>query len=213
MTGEELQALWISLKVAVTATALAAAPGVAAGWWLARSRSRWRAIVEALVMLPLLLPPVATGVVVLVVIAHAIPDLALTWPAAALATAIIILPLVAQSVRTGVEGVDPGLEGIARTLGASGFRVMRTVTLPLAWRGIATGLMLAGCKALGEFGATIVVAGNIPGKTQTLALLMFNLAETARLGEAMRVLAIAALLSLAIATAAVWIRSKRGTSA
>lgn len=217
MTPDELSALAISLKVAAVALALAAAPGVAIGVWLARSRSRLAPLAESLVLAPLLFPPVVTGLVLLLLLSPQGPigrlleaafgwQIPLTWPAAAIAASVVSLPLLVQSVRLGVAGVDREIEGVARTLGASRLRVFLTITVPLAWRGIAAGLLLAFCKALGEFGATLVVAGNIPGKTQTLSLLLFQLAETGHDAAALRVVGIVSVLSIAVVAAASWVR-------
>lgn len=207
MTSAEAQALWISMKVSLLSILFAAGPGILLGIWLARTRSIFRGAIETAVLLPMLLPPVATGFLVLLLL---VPDgplgsvfdslfglrLVLRWPAAGIACSLLALPFVVQSVRAGVEAVDPEIEGIARTLGASRMRVLRTITLPLAWRSVAVGLLLGWCRSFGEFGATLVVAGNTPGKTQTLPLLLFNLYETGKDGPALRVVAIVALVAL-----------------
>lgn len=217
MTGAELQALSITLQVALAATALSAGPGIAIGIWLARTRSRFRIAVETAALLPLVVPPVAVGVLLLWLLAPAGPlgsvlrdlfglQLVLNRTGAAIACSILALPFVVQSVRAAVEGVDPDLEGMARTLGASSWKTLRTVTLPLSWRGVAAGLLLAACRSFGEFGATLVVAGNIPGKTQTLALLMFNLAETGKDRAALRVVGIVSIAAFAAVALASRIR-------
>ncbi len=175
-----IEVLLLTLRIALVALGLALLPGVFLGVWFARNRSPVATGFEAVVMAPLVFPPVATGLLLLLLFAK-VPlfrSLTFTWWAAAAASAVMALPLVVQSVRTAVRGVDPELESVARTLGAGRWRVLRTVTLPLAWRGIVAGGLLAFCKAVGEFGATMVVAGNIPGRTRTLALSIYTHAET-----------------------------------
>ena len=141
-------------------------------------------IVESLLTLPIVLPPTAVGIVLLMLLAKDSLigrllesvgiDVVFTWKAAALAAAVMSFPLFVRSARTAFEEIDPRLLGIARTLGDSPLRAFYRVALPLARRGIIAGALLAFCRALGEFGATILIAGNIPGKTQTLALAIFN---------------------------------------
>ncbi len=153
-------------------------PAIAAGWLLARRRFPGKTLVETLVSLPLVLPPVATGLLLLWLFGRRSPvgraldaagiEVVFTWKAVVIAMMVISFPLVARSVRAGIEQVDRRFEDIAATLGAGSFRVFRTITLPLAARGIIAGAILGFSRALGEFGATIMVAGAIPGRTQTL---------------------------------------------
>jgi molybdate transport system permease protein len=127
-------------------------------------------------------------------------EIAFTWRAAALAAAVMAFPLFVRSARTALEEIDPRLLGVARTLGDGPFRAFRRVALPLAWRGIVAGALLSFCRALGEFGATILIAGNIPGKTQTLALAIFQRAQSGHDDDALRLV----VLTSFIALAAVW---------
>jgi molybdate transport system permease protein len=178
-------ALWLSLRVAAVATAVVAAAGTLLGWLLARGRFRGRELLDALLTLPLVLPPTVTGYYLLVLFGrtgvlgrplHQATgwSVAFTWQAAALAAALVSLPLMVKSARAAIESVDPGLEFAAATLGAGPWRTFRRVTLPLARRGLLAGVVLSFARAVGEFGATLMIAGNIPGRTQTLPLLIWE---------------------------------------
>lgn len=184
-----MEAAWIalalSLKVAGWATALNLVLGVAAGWLLARRSFRGRELVDALLTLPMVLPPTVLGYYLLVVIGrrgwlggwlhdHFGINLIFTWQGAVIAATIVAFPLVLKSARAAFEGVDPQLERAARVLGLSEWAVFFRVTLPMAWRGILAGLLLAFARALGEFGATLMVAGSIPGRTQTLSIAVYE---------------------------------------
>jgi molybdate transport system permease protein len=183
----ELTAIALSLKVASVA-ALASLPfGIALGWLLARKRFFGKSLLDALVHLPLVLPPVVVGYVLLVnfgsqgAIGKALAavgiDFSFRWTGAALASAIMGFPLMVRAIRLSIEGADRRLEQAAATLGASPWRVFRTVTLPLAFPGIVAGAVLAFAKALGEFGATITFVSNIPGETQTLSSAIYGLMQ------------------------------------
>ncbi len=180
----ELDVLRVTLAVACAATLLVAPPAIALGWLLARRRFPLRSVVETLVALPLVLPPTAIGYLLLRLLGRGgllsegvlgfDPDLLFTWKAAVLASAVVAFPLATRSARAAFEAVEPRCELMARSLGMSRARVFVRVTLPLARRGLAAALLLAFARALGEFGATVIVAGNIPGRTQTLALAIFE---------------------------------------
>ena len=193
--------------MALVATALVLPPAVAVGWLLARHRFRGKALVETVVSLPLVLPPVASGLMLLWLFGRRSPvgraldaagiEVIFTWKAVVIAMMVISFPLVARSVRAGIEQVDRRYEQIAATLGATTFRIVRTITLPLASRGIVAGAVLGFSRALGEFGATIMIAGAIPGKTQTLAVGIYTLVETGREDAAWGLLAVSAALAFA----------------
>jgi len=185
---------------------LAALPaGIAAAWLLARRSFPGKPVVETLLSLPLVLPPVATGFLLLQffglnsVVGRAFDSMGIevvfTWKAVVLAMAVMSFPLMVLTIRAGLEQVDTRYERVAATLGASPWRVFVTITLPLASRSIVAGAILGFARALGEFGATIVVAGGIPGQTQTLAVAIFNLTESGRDADASRLL----LVSIALA--------------
>jgi molybdate transport system permease protein len=207
---EGWQALALSARVGVTATMLGLPLGIALAWTLARRDFRGRTLVETALSLPLVLPPVVTGYFLLVVLGRngwlggilddlGIP-LAFTWRGAAVASGVLGFPLMVRTIQVAVAAVDPGLEKAARSLGAGPVRVFFTVTLPLARTGILAGAILAFARSVGEFGATITFAGNIPGETRTLPLAIYTLlqspggeAAAARLGVLSALLAAAAL--------------------
>lgn len=211
MSSGEWAILGFTLRTAALATLLIVPPGLAVAWLLARRRWPGKSLVETLVALPLVLPPVATGLILLQLLGrrgavggwlHRTFDLdvVFTWRAVVMAMMVMSFPLFVRAARVAFEEVNPRLEQIARTLGAHEWRVFVTITLPLATRGILSGLLLAFARAIGEFGATILVAGNIPGRTQTLSLAIYNLVQLGRDGDAVPLLAMA----VAIAFGAVW---------
>ncbi len=221
MSGGTAAALLISLKVACWATLGVLVPGVLLGRVLARRSFRGKSLVETLVSLPLVLPPTAVGYALLRLLARSGPlgeatigidlDLLFTWKGAALASAIMAFPLVARTSRVAFEQVDPRLESMARTLGLTPARTFVEVTLPLARRGLLAAAVMGFSRALGEFGATIIVAGNIPGKTQTLALAIFSGIETGHDDEAMRLLGVTVVLAfVAVFTVEILLRGARG---
>lgn len=176
--------LLLSLRVAGIATALSFLAALFVAWRLARRRGPLPALLDALCTLPLVLPPTVLGYYLILVVGRngllgpALRDLGLqlifSWQGAVVAATVVVFPLLYKSARAALEQVDPHLENAARTLGASELRILLTVSLPLAWKGIFAGLMLAFARGMGEFGATLMVAGNIPGKTQTLALAIYD---------------------------------------
>ena len=176
--------LWLSIYTALSATILILPFSIAAAWLLARKKFTGKSFMEATIQLPLILPPVVTGYFLLFVLGpkgiigryfEAIEvQIAFTWFAAVLAAAVVSLPLVVRTVRVAISSVDSRLEETARTLGASEWYIFRTITLPLSYRGIIAGSILAFARSLGEFGATIVFAGNIPNQSQTIPLAIFQ---------------------------------------
>lgn len=207
MIPQTIVPLWISLKVAFAATAAILPPGAFLGFVLARRDFRGKGLAETLIALPLVLPPTAVGYLLLRLLSRTGPlgsvtlgfdlDLLLTWKGAALASAAMALPLVARTARVAFEEVDPRLEGVARTLGYGPARTFFEITLPLARRGLLAAAVLGFGRALGEFGATVIVAGNIPGRTQTLALAIFNDMQTGRDREALALVGLTVLLAFA----------------
>jgi molybdate transport system permease protein len=204
---DEWTAVLLTLRVAAIATLAALPPGLALGWLFARRRFVGKAALETLVALPLVMPPVATGLVLLRLFGRRGPlggalkravgvDIVFTWRAVVLAMAVMSLPLLVRGARIAFEGVPARLEAVARSLGASERRVFLAVTLPLAVRGIVGGLLLGFARALGEFGATIVVAGSIPGRTETLSLSIYRAIQLGDDAAAYRLLAVSALIAL-----------------
>ena len=185
LTPEEWVVLGLSARVAVCCVATVAIPGIACGWLLARIRFPGKSLVDAVLHAPLVMPPVVTGYLLLMLLGRNGVlggvmhryfgfSLAFTWQAAVIASAVMGFPLMVRAVRIAMEMTDPKLEAAARSLGASPLRTFLTITLPLARPGIITGLVLAFARSLGEFGATIVFAGNIQGETRTLPLAVYN---------------------------------------
>ena len=220
-TPEEITAIALSVRVALVAVLCSLPLGVALGWVLARRRFRGRLLLDAVLMLPLVLPPVVTGYGLLVVfgtqgvvgrwlLESFGVTLAFRWTGAALAAALMGFPLLVRAVRLSVEAVDARLEHAARTLGASPWRVFVDITLPLAWPGVLAGAVLAFAKALGEFGATITFVSNIPGETQTIASAIYGLLQVPG-GEARvwRLTVVSVVLSFAAVFIAEWLAQRQ----
>jgi molybdate transport system permease protein len=207
MAADTLDVLLVTLRVAAGATALLAVPAVALGWWLARRAFPGKAVVETLVALPLVLPPTAIGYLLLALFARSGPlgsdtlgfDPGVLFSArgATLASAVVAFPLAARTARVAFEGVDPRLERMGRSVGLARSAVFARITLPLACRGLLAALLLGFSRALGEFGATVIVAGNIPGRTQTLALAIFSDIQLGDTAHALRLVGLSALLAFA----------------
>jgi len=211
MSSEEWQFIGFTAQMALLSTLLVLPVGLALAWLLARRRWPGKTLVETLVTLSLVLPPVVTGLVLLKLFGRRGPlghflheqfglDVVFTWRAVVLALAVMSLPLFVRAARAAFEEVKPAFEQMGRTLGAGEWRVFLTITLPLAKRGVLAGTLLALARALGEFGATIVVAGNIPGETTTLSVAIY---QHVQLGQDAHAWALAAV-SAAFAFLAVW---------
>ncbi|SDC15914.1 molybdate transport system permease protein [Paenibacillus sp. UNCCL117] len=169
----------LSLQVTLLASLIVFAAGAAAAWGMTRVRFRGQTLLETVMLLPLVLPPTVVGFVLLVLLGRkSAPgiwfeqlfgvSLVFTWYAAVVASAVVAFPLVYQTVKVGFHSVDRDLQDAARSMGANEWQVLRMVTLPLAWRSLRAGYVLGFARALGEFGATLMLAGNIPGRTQTV---------------------------------------------
>jgi molybdate transport system permease protein len=200
--------------VAGLSTLLILPPGLLLAWALARFRWPGKSLVETLVALPLVIPPVATGLLLLQLLGRRGPlgrllhtlgiDVVFTWRAVVLAMAVMSFPLLVRTARVAFEGVPVRLEQIARTLGAGEVRVFFTITLPLAVRGILAGTLLAFARALGEFGATILVAGSIPGRTMTLSLAIYQLVQLGQDDAAYRLMAFTVIIAFAAVACSEW---------
>jgi molybdate transport system permease protein len=214
VTAETLSIVGLTVAIAAGATLTMLVPGIALAWWLARTRSRLRSLVETLIVLPLVLPPVATGYLLLRALGRRGPlggwleaaglEVIFTWRAVLIAMVVMGMPLLVRTARAGFEQGSRRFEQIAETLGAGPWRVFWTISLPLARRSVLAGALLAFSRALGEFGATIVVAGSIPGETRTIAVAMYGMLETGRDADATVLL----LTSLAIALVAVTLANR-----
>jgi molybdate transport system permease protein len=212
-----------TVAAAGAATLLMLAPGLLLAWLLARGRFRGRVLLDTLISLPLVMPPVATGLVLLTLLAPRGPvgglltriglDIVFTWKAVVIAMAVMGLPLLVRTVRAGIEQVDRRYEAAAATLGAGPLRVFLTITVPLARPAIAAGAVLGFARALGEFGATVMIAGSIPGSTRTLAVAIYSFAETGQDRAAAVLVAIAAAIAFAALALANWIASRSGLRA
>ena len=184
LTANDAHAIFLTLGAALLAVLLNLVPGVALAWLLARKRWPGKSLVETFVALPLVLPPVATGLLLLDLLgrngllggwlAASTIDVVFTWKAVAVAMTVMSFPFVVRGARIAFEAAGDRPEQVAATLGASPSRVLFSVTLPIAWRGITAGAVMAYARALGEFGAVILVAGNIPGVTATISTTIYN---------------------------------------
>lgn len=170
----DYSAVGLSVRVSLLAALVCLFLGTPVALWLARSRSPGRFVIQLFVLLPLVMPPVAIGFLLLVILNVAVPSLLFTEVAAVIAATVAASPLMIRTAQAAMEAVDPRLGKAAATLGASSGRIFFTITLPLSWRGLVAGFTLAWARAFGEFGATMVVAGNIPGRTRTVPLAIWT---------------------------------------
>ena len=218
LAPDEWQAARFTLLACALSTALILPPG------LGMARRRWfgKSIVETLVTLPLVMPPVATGLILLKLLGrrgsvggflhrHFDFDIVFTWRAVVIAAAVMSFPLLVRSARVGFQEVNRRFEEMARTLGASEWRVFATISLPLAGRAILGGVLLAFARAVGEFGATILVAGNIPGETTTLSLRIYEAVQLGHDATAYRLLFVCIVIALIAVFAGEWLLRKRET--
>jgi len=191
-----LTPLWLTLKIALLATLMAGVVGIALGWWMSQRRFAGKNFIDALLMLPMVLPPTVLGYYLIVVIGRNGVlgqyldrwfgiNLMFTWQGAVIAASLVSLPLIYKAARAAFEDVDGRFLHAARTLGAGEFETFVRVTLPLAVRGITAGLMLAFARAMGEFGATLMIAGNLPGKTQTLSIAIYDAVQAGNDAQAL----------------------------
>jgi molybdate transport system permease protein len=204
----ELFPLWLSLRVSLLATALTLLLGVPLAWLLARKSFRGRDTLAALVIAPLVLPPTVLGYYLLVVIGSRGPigraldavglPVVFTWKAAVLAGCVGALPLLVKASQAGFESVDRRLEAAARTLGRTEWSIFWSVTLPLAWRSLAAGIVLAFARAFGDFGITLMVAGSIPGRTQTVPLAIYDHVQANAMTEANTLAIVAVVLVMVL---------------
>jgi molybdate transport system permease protein len=215
VTATEQEILWLTLWTASAAVAINLVPGVAIAWLLARKSWPGKALVETLIALPLVIPPVATGLILLKLLGNKGPfgdilrssgfDIVFTSKAVVIAMAVMSFPLLVRGARIAFEEVNPRLEDVAATLGASPWRIFRTITLPLAARGVIAGTVLSFARALGEFGATILVAGNIPGVSTTLSLAIYSDIQLGRDNHAAVLLAASLILAFGAVLVSEWL--------
>lgn len=204
--GVDLAPLWLSLRVAFVATVTASLVGIPLAWLLARRQFFGRDLLAVLVVLPMVLPPTVLGYYLLVGVGRRSPigrwientsgeSIVFTAQGAALAATIAALPFLVRAAQGGFEGVESTYEEAARTLGRSEWSIFLTVTVPLAWRGILAGLALCFARAMGDFGTTLLVAGNIPGRTQTASIAIYDAVQAGRLEQANTLAALLAVLT------------------
>ncbi|SHM14034.1 molybdate ABC transporter permease subunit [Vreelandella subglaciescola] len=217
LSPAEWDAIQLSLRIALSAVGWILPPGIAIAWLLARREFRGKALLDGLVHLPLVLPPVVIGYLLLVSLGrrgfigqwlHEVAGISLpfTWQGAAVASGVMAFPLFVRAVRLSLEAVDPKLEAAAHTLGASKWRIFFTITLPLSLPGLVTGTMLAFARALSEFGATITFASNIPGETRTLPLALYTLIQSpGQEAAAARLCVISIVIAMASLVASEWL--------
>ncbi|HEX4141263.1 MAG TPA: molybdate ABC transporter permease subunit [Candidatus Methylacidiphilales bacterium] len=208
LTANDAHAIVLTLASALLAVLIDLAPGVALAWLLARRQWRGKSLVETVVALPLVLPPVATGLLLLDLLGRNGPlggwlytwaiDVVFTWKAVAIAMAVMSFPFIVRGARIAFEAAGDRPEQVAATLGASPLRVLFSVTLPIAWRGITAGAVMAYARALGEFGAVVLVAGNIPGVTATISTTIYNDILTGHDQHALLLAAISIVLAFAL---------------
>lgn len=211
-----------SLAVGLAATLLILPFGIALAYLFARKEWPLKTLLETFLLLPLVMPPVSTGLILLKIFGRRSPfgqwlydrgvEIVFNWKGVLIAMAVMSFPLLFRSVRTSFAEVNPRLEQIAATLGASPLRIFFVVTIPLAYRGIVAGALLSFSRALGEFGATILLAGNIPGKTQTLSLAIYNFVQLGKDTEAYTLLGITVALAFIFVWSSEWLL-RSGTKA
>jgi molybdate transport system permease protein len=200
--------LWISLATSVTATAITLVVGLAAAVWRERHSGAALALVDGIFLLPLVLPPTVVGFFLLLLfgrhgpfgqlLLHFGATIVFSWPATVIAATVVSFPLMYITSRAALEQVEPGLLEAARTLGATEWRVFRQIALPLAWPGVLAGTILSFARALGEFGATLMIAGNIPGRTETIPIAIYFAVEADDIQRALYWCAVDVIISLAL---------------
>lgn len=204
-----------SLAVGLASTLMILPFGIGLAWLFARREWPLKSVLETIVLLPLVMPPVSTGLILLKIFGRRSPlggwlyergvEIVFNWKGVLIAMAVMSFPLLVRSVRTSFAEVNPRLEQIAATLGASPLRIFFVITLPLAYKGVVAGALLAFSRALGEFGATILLAGNIPGRTQTLSLAIYNYVQTGKDSEAYKLLGITVALAFLFVWSSEWL--------
>ena len=217
-----LDAILISLQVAFVATLINLPLALLLSWLVVKKRVRGAFLLDILASLPLAVPPVVVGYMLLLMFGRRGPlgqfleavlgwELVFTWVAAAIAAAIVSFPLTARAIMVAMQGVDERIERSARSLGAGPLRVVFTITLPLAYRGILAGVLLGFVRAISEFGATIVVAGNLVGKTRTLPVAIYHNVQLGRDKDALILVAVSIVLAIAALAVHNWLvaRSNR----
>ena len=220
MSVQDWFPIWLTLRIAFTATIISVVLGLGIAWLMARKQFRGKNLAEAIIMQPLVIPPTVMGYYLLVVFSRrsalgsALEDwfgltLVFTWRGAVLAAVVASLPLFIKPVRAALESVDTHLENAARLLGKTEWTVFRTVTFPLAWRGIVAGGVMAFARSMGEFGTTLMVAGNIPGKTQSVSIAIYDAVQAGDDAQANALVAIVTVFSILVLWFVSWFTAGR----
>lgn len=222
MTETYLSPLWISLRTVLTTTVITFFIGIAAARWMARYSGKLKSLIDGIFILPLVLPPTVVGFGLLLLFGKHGPigqllsligtTVVFSWPATVIAAVIMSFPLMYMTARGAFEQVDTNIEDAARTLGANEWKVFWTITVPLAWPGIAAGTVLSFARALGEFGATLMLAGNIPGKTATIPVAIYFEIQAGHMNQAIILVLITLIIAFSsLAALAYWKGRKPNT--
>lgn len=206
----DLMPLWISIKTAITATIVAFFFGIAAARLVSGYKGKLKGLIDCLLTLPMVLPPTVVGFILLVILGKNSPvgrmlysigtQIIFSWSATVVAASVVAFPLMYKTARGAFEQIDKNVLNAARTLGVSEWRIFWRIMVPMAWPGVAAGSVLAFARALGEFGATLMVAGNIPGRTQTIPVAIYFAAEGGEMGKAIVWAALIFVVSLVVMT-------------
>lgn len=215
MNEAYLSPLWISLRTVGVATAITFAVGIAAARWMSRYTGRMASLIDGIFLLPLVLPPTVVGLGLLLlfgkhgplgaILAQFNATIIFSWPATVISAVVMAFPIMYMTARGAFDQVDPGVEDVARTLGASEWRVFWTVTMPLAWPGVAAATVLSLARSLGEFGATLMLAGNIPGRTATIPIAIYFAIQAGDMNRALVLVGIVVAIAFtSLAAIAYW---------
>jgi molybdate transport system permease protein len=214
-----LSPLWISVRTVLTATVITFFLGIAVGRWMAAYKGKLKGLIDGIFILPLVLPPTVVGLGLLLLFGKNGPlgqflllmgtTVVFSWPATVIAAVVVSFPLMYMTARGAFEQVEHNIEDAARTLGASEWKIFWTITMPLAWPGVAAGTVLAFARSLGEFGATLMLAGNIPGKTTTIPVAIYFAVQSGNMDQALILMVITIVIAFgSLAALAFWKQSR-----
>ena len=217
--NELLASIWISLKTVLLATAITFVLGIAAARWIARYSGKLKPVIDGIFILPLVLPPTVVGFGLLLLLGNhgwigsvfslLGAPIVFSWPATVISATVMAFPLMYMTARGAFEQVDPGVENAARTLGASEWRILYSVTLPIAWPGVLAGTILCFARSLGEFGATLMLAGNIPGKTTTIPVAIYFAIQAGDMKQALYLVFMVLFIALASLAVLAYVKKTR----
>jgi len=217
--NELLASIWISLKTVLLATAITFVLGIAAARWIARYSGKLKPVIDGIFILPLVLPPTVVGFGLLLLLGNhgwigsvfslLGAPIVFSWPATVISATVMAFPLMYMTARGAFEQVDPGVENAARMLGASEWRILYSVTLPIAWPGVLAGTILCFARSLGEFGATLMLAGNIPGKTTTIPVAIYFAIQAGDMKQALYLVFMVLFIALASLAVLAYVKKTR----